>query len=242
MRWMYCSLAAAMLLGCGPTVSDSGQGGSDDGSDADGSTAATSGPATSGATSADAGTGVGSTTVTETVTTTPQESITDPYMPTVSGSTGSTGPGVEVSSSSGETSSTTAAECDDSATYRAVPIIGALDRVRIFRRDDAAMRCDWLTLVWPAEVSQYDVPVVDSWGLEQASWNTEPASCDTEDPFIEGGTPVPDISGTVGIEFDGDGWPCTLDIDLTLQLIENPDPPSYVEMCQQQVVVEGCQP
>ncbi len=240
MRWIGCFVAAVVGLGCGPTVSDSDSG--QDGSDAEGSTSPTSGPTTSGSTSSDAGTGVGSTGVAETVATTPGESITDPYMPTVSGS-GSSGSGSDVSSSSSDTStSTTAADCEDAGTYHALRMIGALDRVRIFRRDDAGMRCDWLTLAWPTEGSQYDVPVVESWGLEQASWNSDPTSCDTDDPFVEEGTPVPDVSGTVDIVFDGEGWPCTIDLDLTLQLVADPDPPWFVEMCGQQIAVEGCTP
>lgn len=232
-------MGVAVAVGCGPTVADSGG----DGSDGDSAAETGASTQTSTSTSGEAGTGVGSTSAVETSTTTPQESITDPYMPTVSGSTGSSGSGFEVSSSAGDTSgSTTGAACEDAGVYRAVQIIGALNRVRIYRRDDDAMRCDWMSIASPMEGSQYDVPVTRSWGLEQAFWNSDPSSCDDDDPSPGGASSVPDISGTIDIEFDSMAWPCTLDLDLTLQLISDPDPPWFVELCQQRIQVEGCEP
>ena len=153
-------------------------------------------------------------------------------------STGETG---TPSTTSAETSggSTGAVQCDDGSSYRAAMFFGGLDRITIYRRDDALGTCVWMTLAAPLDQSEYEVETTVPWALEQVWRNEDPASCDTADPGAAGQTSVPDAWGTIAVQTEPAGA-CTADVDVELQLLENPDPGVVVELCAEAIAIEGC--
>jgi hypothetical protein len=123
-------------------------------------------------------------------------------------------------------------------------IPGGLDRIRIFRRDDAANTCVWMTLAWPGGVSQYDVEVTgaNEWTVEGVSRNDDASSCDGDFPGSIEDIPVPDATGEAILSGeDPSGLPCEVGVDVTLQLVPNPDPPAYVSLCAQSLDLGLCE-
>jgi hypothetical protein len=51
------------------------------------------------------------------------------------------------------------------AEYRALALVGALDRVRIFKHDLASDRCTTLTVVLPGSPGPYDVDTPRGWSV-----------------------------------------------------------------------------
>ena len=132
------------------------------------------------------------------------------------------------------------AACEDPSSYRGVFIPGGLDRIRLYRRSDEENTCYWMTLVSPLEMATYEAEVTAPWVLQEVFWNMSAPSCDELDPAGAGANMVPDATGTITLEAGPSGAPCTAALDLDLQLLQNPDPPVFVPLCQESIALEGC--
>jgi hypothetical protein len=215
-------LATGFLGACGPVSSESDESG------ADAETVESSADTTQAATAS-------------TTSTTSQPSTTSAG-PLDTGDPSDAGSGTAdpASSTSADTSETGAGACAEDG-YRGALIIGGIDRVRIFRRDDAAKTCTWLTLAaLPGGESPYDVDATTPWVLESAAWNDAPESCETNFPAESGEVLVPDAWGTIDLQPPAPALPCLADVDVQLQLLENPDPPVFIELCHTMITLDGC--
>jgi hypothetical protein len=233
---MKCSVRIALVVasagflgGCGPAVSNSEEGGTDGNSgsgDAGASMTGRQTTTTTGSTTTAGGTGG----TTAASTADPSTTGSDSTDPTSSSSADATT----------DPSSGTRACAEDDA-YRGALIIGGVDRIRIFRRDDVADTCTWLTLVaLPGGESTYDVDATTPWVLESAAWNEVADSCDSDFPGEAGENPIPDAWGTIELEQASPQLPCFAHVDVQLQLLFNPDPAVIVEMCQSMIVLSDC--
>lgn len=136
--------------------------------------------------------------------------------------------------------STGAALCEDPSLYRGVYMPGGLDRIRLYRRSDEENTCYWMTLVAPFEQVVYEAEVTPPWVLQEIFWNMSAESCDELDPSGAEANFVPDATGTIVVTDGPAGAPCSVSLDLQLQLLANPDPPVFVPMCQDVIRLEGC--
>lgn len=230
MRWWMTPVMC--LVACGPSVEDDPQAGTGGGS----SSGNTTGSMTSGSSSD--GT---STTATATATTlATATSATDPTTEPSASTTGTDGATISTSDETGE-DSTGAEVCGQDADYRAAELIGALDRVQIFRTNPTSGECIVLTIASPMEFSEYDVETTRPWALERALVSANPSDCG-QMAITEGFSPIPDAEGTIEVSLNPDGRPCALAVDVTLQLLANPDPPVYVEFCHPEISVGDCVP
>jgi hypothetical protein len=218
----------ASLSGCGPAVSVSESAGTDAGSgsagsDASGTQSTSGGPGTT-TTTTETGTGLTTTVTSAGVTSMGSDdtTATTDHGTTHAGSTG-------------------ALACDGGDGYRAAMIIGGVDRIRLFFRNDAASTCTWLTLAWnPGGGSPYAATATDPWTLETAAWNNVPEACDDDFPGKLGENYIPDAVGTIDLEQPSPQQPCSIAVDVQLQLLENPDPPVFVDFCHPMLTVGDC--
>lgn len=219
---MAVIVAAGCVGACGPVSSDADESGAD-------------------AETVETSTDTAESTTASTTSTTGQPSTSsggpaDTGDPSDAGS-GTAGPDSTSADTTAETGTGACAEAD----YRGALIIGGIDRVRIFRRDDAAGTCTWLTLAAvPGGESPYDVDAPTPWVLESAAWNDAPESCETNFPAEAGEVLIPDAWGTIDLHPPAPALPCLADIDVQLQLLENPDPPVFIELCQTMIPLDGC--
>ncbi|HWB76021.1 MAG TPA: hypothetical protein VG755_13725 [Nannocystaceae bacterium] len=103
------------------------------------------------------------------------------------------------------------------AVYGAVAVIGALDRIRITKRDDAMGTCVFLTVVRPDGGGQYDVTVTRPWQVESVGANDVPESCDSDNPPMSGFETATAAAGSIDLyDVGANGWPCTIDIAVEL--------------------------
>lgn len=228
MRWWMTPVMC--LLACGPSVDNDAQAGTGGGSNS----GSTTGSMTSGSSSN--GTAATTTATTLASTTRAEASSTG----TSASSTGTAGAAVSTGDAMGEESTGTAA-CGQEAEYRAEELIGALDRVQIFRTDPTSGECIVLTIASPMEFSEYDVQTTRPWALERALVSANPSDCDPA-MTTDGFSPIPDAEGTIEVSLNPDGRPCALAVDVTVQLLATPDPPVYVEFCHPEISVGDCVP
>lgn len=230
MRWWMTPVMC--LVACGPSVDDDPQAGTGGVS----SSGSTTGSMTSGSSS-----DWTSATTTATATATTLASATSATDPSTDTSASTTDADTETVSTSDETGddSTGAAVCGQDAEYRAAELIGALDRVQIFRTNPISGECVLLTIASPMEFSEYDVETTRPWALERALVSADPSDCDN--PVSTAGfSSIPDAEGTIEVSLDTDGRPCALAVDVTLQLLKKPAPPVYVEFCHPEISVGDC--
>ena len=147
----------------------------------------------------------GSSAMTMSTTATSSDSSTD------SSSESALPPDTSSESGGGSTSSS------GDAVYGAVAVIGALDRIRITKRDDSVGTCVFLTVVRPGGLAQFDVTVTRTWQVESIGANDVPESCDSDNPPMSGFETATAASGTIDLyDVGGNGWPCTIDIAVEL--------------------------
>lgn len=102
--------------------------------------------------------------------------------------------------------------------YVTCPYIGALDRIGIWRRDEATGDCAFLGLVSPGGTWDYlaELDLPTNWGVERARFG-RPEHCDcSADRWFDGAEA---IAGSGFVTFDvpdGGYWPRSLTIDATL--------------------------
>jgi hypothetical protein len=127
--------------------------------------------------------------------------------------------------------------------YRAVALIGGLNRVRVMKRNDDDDTCTYVSLVEPAFKGTFgDVDVTDPWGVEYAGITDSAAACDSDNPVMFGGSAATDGQGTVGLENVGmAAIPCVVDIDVTFTFDDAiPALPEMDDMNATDIPVQGC--
>ena len=112
-------------------------------------------------------------------------------------------------------------------TYTALAQPGGLDRVFIDRHDPDTDICTRVVLVWPGQQMNFNVMTPVEWGIESIN-NYQPADCSNF------GAPKPINTGTGEVLFIGldqfDHFPCTLDFDMTLDVMGNPPTLDFAAM------------
>ncbi len=106
---------------------------------------------------------------------------------------------------------------NDQATYRAIGLIGALDRVVIGRVDAATDTCTIIRVVYPAGAGgSFGIATPADWGIEMAGVSQGASGC------LADASTIPDImspSGSGSISFvvsPPDIYPTSVSIDATV--------------------------
>lgn len=200
-------------------------------------TASTTDPSTSTTASTTDPSTTEPTTTSESTTTdaTTTESSTDPDGSSTEAST-------EPESSSSSDGSSSSDTGDDGAIYRAVALIGGLNRVRIFKRNDADDLCTFVSLVDPSFGAFGSIDVTQPWGVEYAGITDSAAACDSDNPLMFGSDEATDGDGAIDLADVGmGGVPCTVDIDVSLDfdgaVLQVPDSDT---MTATDLPVQGC--
>ncbi len=133
---------------------------------------------------------------------------------------------------------------DDNAVYTAVAIPGGLDRIRVHKANLDDDLCTWMVLVAPAMPAMFPaVTTPMGWSVESAAINDSADSCEAQTPAMFGADAATDAEGAVAFGRNGAGgvYPCTLDVDVTLQFAPMlPGVPSSATMSAIEIDVSGC--
>ena len=148
---------------------------------------------------------------------------------------GSSGSGATAGSTSGASSDTatmdgdttgssTGGESDGTSSggqgnveYSAQVLIGALDRILVFKEDLDADRCTWIVLVSPAIGGAYDVTTPANWSVEQINISDVGDACGSPSPAMFGAEAATSAEGTIELgAIGGTGvYPCDVTVDVT---------------------------
>lgn len=102
----------------------------------------------------------------------------------------------------------------DDADYRAVAIVGGLDRIRIFKHDLVADHCTWITLVAPSLPSRFDVTTPEGWSVESIAISDMGDACDSDTPDMFGAETATSAMGAIEFGNPGVVYPCLVSPDV----------------------------
>jgi hypothetical protein len=129
--------------------------------------------------------------------------------------------------------------------YRAVAVIGGLDRLFITKTNRRDNRCTALLLVSPSMMVRFNVSTPAGWSLSSAFMTDRASDCDA--PRTPAGriASARDATGTVSFEPPASGatFPCTVDVTATLRFRPQPSwGPAVDDLRAQAIRVEGACP
>jgi hypothetical protein len=150
--------------------------------------------------------------------------------------------------SSGADTTNAASTGDDTSTgasgeaeYRALALVGALDRVRIFKHDLASDRCTTLTVVLPGSPGPYDVDTPRGWSVEHVAISDVPDACVSADPTVFDGEPATAATGAIEFGDVGVVYPCLVSLDVDAAFAGRlPGIPPMDSLSATDIPVEGC--
>lgn len=148
--------------------------------------------------------------------------------------------GSDTASSSEGTESTGA---QGNVVYTAEAVIGALDRIRVFKEDLDADRCTWITLVSPAIAEQYEVTTPEGWAVESIQASDVGDACGSESPAMFGAEVATSAEGTVELGAAGPSgvYPCDVTVDVTASFAGIlPGVPPVDVLDASAIPVDGC--
>jgi hypothetical protein len=148
--------------------------------------------------------------------------------------------GSDTASSSEGTESTGA---QGNVVYTAEAVIGALDRIRVFKEDLDEDRCTWLTLVAPAIAGQYEVTTPEGWAVESIQASDVGDACGSRSPAMFGAEVATSAEGTVELGAVGPSgvYPCDVTVDVTANFAGIlPGVPPVDVLDASAIPVDGC--
>ncbi len=127
------------------------------------------------------------------------------------------------------------------AEYRAVAVIGALDRIRITKHDLASDRCSWITLVAPSSPGQYDVDTPRGWSVEQIAITDDGDACESDSPGMFESEPATSATGAIEFGEPGIVYPCLVSPAVDAAFAGRlPGIPPMDAFAATDIPVEGC--
>lgn len=146
-------------------------------------------------------------------------------------------------------SDTTAAESSSTGDpgnveYSAQALIGALDRILVFREDLDEDRCTWIILVSPGFAGPYDdVSTPKGWSVQSIQANDVGEACGSPSPSMFGAETATAAEGTIELGAVGPSgvYPCDVTVDVTAMfdgLLPNVPPSDLLEAVA--IPVTGC--
>ena len=143
--------------------------------------------------------------------------------------------------SAASTGDDTSTGASGEAEYRAVALVGALDRVRIFKHDLASDRCTTLTIVFPGSPGQYEVDTPRGWSVEHVAISDVPDACVSGDPTVFDGEAATAATGTIEFGDVGVVYPCLVSLDVDAAFAGRlPGIPPMDSLSATDIPVEGC--
>lgn len=208
-------IAALAVAGCGDDVQpgcdpDVPCGAADTGSgEGDGGSASGTSNSASGAITADASSSADGSAGTDSGATVGSTSGESSGTATMDGDT--------TGSSTGGESEGTSSGGQGNVEYSAQALVGALDRILVFKEDLDADRCTWIVLVSPAIGGAYDVTTPANWSVEQIEISDVGDACGSPSPGMFGAEAATSAEGTIELgAIGGTGvYPCDVSVDVT---------------------------
>lgn len=241
MRWLAFGGALVVLLsGCG----DDAQPGCDP------DDACVAGTGSSGGSGSGTGPGASATSAAQTSAETGEGSVgpdpddsggTTVTVATTSDGGGTTDGGATTDGSSGTDGGSTTGE--GNVVYTAEALVGALDRIRIFKEDLDADRCTWIVLVSPSIGGAYAVTTPEGWGVEQIDISDVGATCGSRSPGMFGAEAATAATGSIELGAIGPTgvYPCDVTVNVTAEFAGVlPGIPASDVLDAVQIPVDGC--
>jgi len=128
-----------------------------------------------------------------------------------------------------------------SAGYSACWIIGGLDRLFIFKRDDSKQTCTRLRLLSPSSISSLPVSAPDGWALEEGAISNQPDDCSKTGTLSSGSASA--STGTGAISWpspDASSVPLQLDVHVVLGFTSSGTLPTADRLDADAVHVSSC--
>lgn len=144
-------------------------------------------------------------------------------------------------SSSSESESGTGAQ--GNVVYTAHALIGALDRIRVFKEDLDADRCTWIVLVSPAIGGTLDVTTPEGWSVESIQASDVGAACGSRSPAMFGAESATSAEGSIELGAVGPSgvYPCEVTVDVTASFAGIlPGVPPIDVLAAAGIPVDGC--
>lgn len=144
------------------------------------------------------------------------------------------------SGSAGESSGTGAGA---NVVYSAQALIGALDRILVFREDLDEDRCSWIILVSPDVGVPYDVTTPKNWAVQSIEASDVGDACGSQSPGMFGSEAATAAEGTIELGAPGGAgvYPCDVSVDVTAMFAGAlPDVPPSEVFDAVAIPVTGC--